>query len=149
MTEEIIQHPLTGELIDPTDIDALGDALIDINRCWDLLKVAKDSVVTAIAKHATEEGATRRVRGERHRIKLTMPKDHWSSSILGNVWGNANYEKWSRQYVRPSGFAPNIREIKKLENESGGPKFEEMKQLIFAARSEPRGLPSVKFEDDE
>jgi hypothetical protein len=135
-----------GEVIRDTDVDTMADAYrclgAQIGRC----QAARFRIALALASLSPGDQKTRRVRGERLRVKVEMPDDSWSAGDLHNLWDN--YPEYAPLYLTFSGFRVIAREVKKLANEQGPPRFNEFREALLAANRGPTGAPRITVEEE-
>lgn len=142
-TQEFID-PLTGEVIDLTDADALIDCFERIKAQDSAIYVAKQIVQRAIANLSEGTAKTRRVRGHRRRAKVEMPDAGWDQSKLKEAY-NA-YPQFRDELLSISSLRVKLREFKKVVNEKGPEDFQCFKGIVQAAELPPSGTPRVTVE---
>lgn len=150
LTDQEIIDPISGEVI-----DLKGLTLDGIDLLWDryersremgrLLELFELRIRAFIQSCADGTGKTLRVRGRRHRIKVELPDDSWNQSKLKEaVRLHANMvEDW----IRVSAYAVNMREWKKILNETGPADFEAAKKAILECNEGPRGPARISLEE--
>jgi hypothetical protein len=135
-----------GEVIRDTDVDTMADAYrylgAQIGRC----QVARQRIAHALASLSPGDQKTRRVRGQRLRVKIEMPDPTWDAAALRHLWGA--YPDWAPQYLTITGFRPVAKELKKLENEAGPVEFACFRAELFQARRPPTGAPRITVEEE-
>lgn len=136
--------PVTGEVVDETDADALIDCLDRIQKRAREIYAAKELVVLALACMTEGDAKTRRVEGRRRKAKITMPSDSWDQSILKEVW-NA-YPDHRDRFLRLGTVAVNLREWKKLQNTTAPKDVDQIKKMLDRANRGATGNPSVRIE---
>ena len=141
--DEIVD-PLDGRIVDPTNADSLIDSFEAAkefaDRLWDWQKQLRQ----LIAALTEGDAKTRRVRGEKRRAKVTMPSDAWDQSILKEAW-NA-YPKFRDEFLTIATLRVRMRELKKMNEETGPDDFESFRAIVQNANLGPQGLPSVSIE---
>lgn len=142
-----VVDPETREIVDLGSIDDLLAAWQRFEETEAVRQLFKGRIATAIANLTDGTNKTRRVRGTRLRAKVEMPEDGWDSSVLKECWNS--YENLARKYLRIGSVYPLMREVKKMENETGPPDFEQFKRMVLEARRPPRGLPRITIEEAE
>lgn len=149
----VIQHPIvdptTGEEIDPTDVDALAEAVIRLEDLSRKVRVALAEMRIAIGQvvRVDSDAATWRVRGRRHRIKVVLPGSNWDQATLKRAI--VEYGRLAARYIRPEVFGVVAKEIKKLRRETGGiqnPTFNAFKDLLLGAERPTTAAPKVELE---
>lgn len=144
--ERYIRHPFRSGLVaDREDVDDLAETLRGVKAEIDSLRACEIILRAAIAEHAKGEQKTQRVVGNRLMVKLTYPDDYWQQSVLKELW-EADPEQ-SRVYLRIATFAPNLREVKKLEAAHGNERFENYKSRLLSARQPSNSPPTVVIEE--
>lgn len=155
MTNNLIQidnaciaDPLTGEQIEVSNVDAMAEAYDRMEQRRTELEGAMKAIRIAIAALSAGDAKskTRRVRGERHTVKIELPDAHWDQSALKTAW--EQYPELAREYVRIERFAPKLREITKLRNTEGSGVFPSFKALVLGAEQAPTALPRITIETD-
>ncbi len=149
MTEELreLTDPITGEIVDPSDVDQLAEAIQRCSAELDRLHKWHWLLRSKLAEHAPDtDTKTRRVRGRRYRVVLTFPDSSWDQSILKEAW-NA-YPKYRDQLLRIGRIEVKKRELKKVKNESGPPDWTMFRDMVLRAERPPTSPPSVKIEQE-
>ena len=136
--------PTTGELIALSDIDGLIDAYERIDKADRACYKAKLAIREAIFGHSEGTAKTRRVRGKRRQVKLTMPSETWDQSMLRE--GYFAYPQFRDEFLRIVQLAPKMREYKKLVNTSGRPELETFRNILTKAERPPSGTPTLAIE---
>lgn len=138
-----LSHPFRQTRVERSDIDGLCDELHrvkgelrDLHEYDQRLRRAIDSLSTADTK-------TRRVVGSRWEATLVSPSDYWSNAELKQCL--SRFPDLAATYIRVSQYAPNLTEVKKLENTSGNETFEVFKRALLAARTKNNSPPSVSL----
>lgn len=139
--------PVTGEIVNTTDPDALIDALETARVHEAAMTHFKRQLSFALVclMPADSDAKTRRVRGSRRRAKITMPDDSWDNSTLKTAWND--YPHLREQYLRIGRIDVQLREYKKLVNESGPQDFEAFKKIILSANRGPTATPTITIEE--
>jgi hypothetical protein len=137
--------PIAGEVIDPTDADALIDFYESMKSLDSQIYVAKQLAAKALAALTTGETKSRRLQGQRRKVKIEMPSTTWENSKLKEAWNS--FPHLRETYLRIGTIEPQLVEIKKLRNTSGPPDLETFKSMVFAAEREPTGTPKVTIEE--
>ena len=140
-----IVDPITGELVNVTDVDQLVESYQRISEVDSRLYKAKCAIRAALGKLTTGKSKTRRVRGALHRVIVEMPDANWDNSILKEAW--ASYPGFAQKFLKIGRIDVKIREFKKLANEFGKPAFESFKAMLLAAQKPPTGLPRIIIEE--
>jgi len=140
-----IDNPISGSVVDPADADGLISAIEQCKETYDVLGRFYGQLRRALGDLTTGDAKTRRVRGNQRRAVVTMPGDRWEQSILKEAW-NA-YPQLRDQVLKIDKIGVKLRELKKIENESGPDSFEQFKKMILSARSKSDTLPTIKIEE--
>ena len=143
-SQALIECPLTGEVVEPTDVDGMAEIYHRLDGQIRALQSVTYRIRGALGALAQSGGLTRRVRGERHRVMLTMPSPSWDQGVLKEVW--RAHPVLAPQYLRVAKIDPIAKELKKLRAESGPAEFGAFRDLILSAEGPPTGLPRVKLE---
>ncbi len=134
----------TGQVLDDQDVDVLLDH-------WEFLRARKAeieltlaAITAAVASRAQGHGKTLRVRGERRRVKVELPGDHFNQGKLKGI-----YESflWAKEYLRIDRLAVNLVEYKKLLNETGNGPFMRFREELVSANEGPKGSPRLVLEE--
>lgn len=141
-----IIDPTTGEVIDPKNVDQLAEAYAKIDALAREYGEALRAIRTALGELSEGDARTRRVRGEHHRVKLEMQPPNWNQKKLREAWDG--FPKLAEEFIRIERFAPKLREVKKLDSESGNESFEIFKALILSAEEPSTSPPRVVLETD-
>lgn len=141
----IIEHPYRSGWIARSDnVDEMADMLQTVKAEIEKLKLCEYALRNGIASLATAATKTKRVSGERFTCKVVMPDDYWEQATLKMLWsGN---QELAKKYLRISSLAPQMVEVKKLENTSGSSELEDFKHRLFGARRQSNSPPSVSIE---
>lgn len=142
----VITHPETGEVFDPlaADTDTLLTWFADLQQLETQTRVARRVIAERIAALTEGTAKTRRVRGNRMRAKVTMPPDTWDGSTLKQLW--TDYPEY-RRYLRIARVEPNMREVKKMQNETGPERFRVFKADLNGANRGAIRAPSITIEE--
>lgn len=141
-----IVDPLTGELVDPADHDALID-LYERCRAFDSkIYVAKVLAAKALAAATSGDTLTRRlVTKSGRKIKIEMPGTFFENSVLKEAWHS--YPQFREQYLRIGTVEPQLREVKKLRNTTCDSEvLETFKKVVLAAEKPSGATPRITVE---
>ena len=136
--------PFSGYPVDCVNVNALAEAY---DRAQDMerqLAGFRFLLAGHLAAMTTGEARTRRLRTDRHRIRIEMPDDSWDQKALKELW--TDYPQ-SALYLRVARVEPKLREVKKLANETGAKQFEAFKAKLLSANQGPRGAPRIYLEE--
>ena len=137
--------PTTGEIIDLENVDAMAAAYERIAALSRQLWGAKAAIAKALGDLTEGETKTRRLRGERCRVRVEMPKDSYDSGMLKEAL-NA-YPEHGKLYLRIARVEPIAKEVKKLANETGPADFMQFKTMVLGANQGPTGTPRITVEE--
>lgn len=142
-----ISDPITGEEIDPRDVDALAEAFSRATRLSREVSTFVRTVKLALGAHAKGDARTQRVNGERHRVRIELPYSKWDQPALAELW--REHPRLAARYVKEKvevTYQPLLKEIAKLREESGPEAFVEFKSKLLAAELPAMDAPSIKVE---
>lgn len=146
LVEAAIRTP-DGELIEANDIDKLAQAYLAAKAQVGELNAFAARVAKHLAAKTTGDAKTRRLRGEKTRIIVEMPDDAFSQPPLKEAW--QAFPKYAEKYLRIGSVDPQMREYKKLVNEtSEDAEFLKFKALVLSANKGPTGTPRIALEND-
>lgn len=144
VNEEIV-CPLTGEVVSISDVDALADMYERLDKQNKRLYAAICRVRNALADLTEGDAATRRLRGKRRQVKVTMPSVKFEQSVLKALW--ESHPDLAHEFMRISQVDVKLREFNKLENmTSDDPAFVYFRDTLTKACRGRDGLPSVAVE---
>lgn len=141
-----IVDPLTGELIEADNLDALIDLHERCKREAEKIYVARTLAAKALALATTGEAKTRRlVTATGRKIKIEMPSPTWDNARLKRLW--ASYPDIRDTYLRIEAIAPQLREVNKLrETTCQDGALVAFKTLLLGAEKPATGTPRVVVE---
>ena len=143
-----IAHPFRKDVAaEAGDIDGMAIMLTNVKAEIAKLRATECILRTQLANMTTGDAKTRRLVGEMVKLKIEMPSDMWQQSVLKTLW--VDDVEMSSIYLRVDRLAPNLREVKKLENASGNARFAEYKRRLLSARQASTSLPVVTVENAE
>jgi len=146
-TRTKITHPFIAHAVAKADnIDELCHLLSIVKEQSTRLKACEYECRSALALLTQGETKTRRLKGDRFTAKLTYPGDNWSQGVLKQLVKEDPEQ--SILYIRVATYAPNLKEIKKLEACNGNERFEAYKTKLLEARSPSLSPPTVSFEEE-
>lgn len=136
-----LRHPMRHTYVDRSDIDTLCHELQRVKS--EIEKLREFEYAIRFALHELSEGTnkTRRVIGQRYEAKIVDQDDYWLQSTLKDCV--LQFPQFASTYLRISQYAPNMREVKKLENATGHPELVEFRDLLFSAREPSKAPPTV------
>jgi hypothetical protein len=148
LREMEISHPYRSQVGARRDsIDELVDMLQTVKGEIESLRSCEMSLRAALAAMCSGSRKTQRLSGERFKVKLTWPDDTWQQSTLKELWTGDPQQ--SATYLRIATLAPNLREVKKLEETfSGNERFLTYKEKLLSARQPATNPPTVTLELD-
>ena len=139
-----IFDPLTGELVSTDDVDGMIDFYERVMLLEKELRAAKVQLQRAFAAHSKGVARTRRVEGERRKVRIELPGPGWDQPRLKEAWGA--YPRFRVPYLRVDAVGVNLREYKKLIETTGPGDLMAFKSLVSAARKPSTGNPRVAIE---
>lgn len=141
-----VAHPFrTDYRADADNVDALAEMYETVREEIARLRATESLLRVEIGKLATGDQNTQRLKGDRYTVKVTKPKDVWQQSILKELAEEDPMQ--SKLYLRIQSYAPNLREINKLEATTGNERFERYKEKILSARQPSTAPPNVSIEE--
>ena len=143
--ELTVIHPITGELIDTSSVDRMAEAWESIQKVMADLSAVAAQIRYRLGQMSTGETKTRRVRGDRCRMRIEMPSDKWDSAALRELWITCPY--YAIRYLRIGEIVPIMAEIQKLKNETGDAMFMKFREAVLNANRGPHGLPRITIEE--
>ena len=135
-----IMDPMTGEVINGRDPDAMCEALQRIQAQVAQLRSAELSLRHALGELAMSEARTSHVVGRRFRATIERPAATWDNATLRRLWDEMPE---ARAYLRIERVAPALREIAALKK-SNGPGVEAFREALLAAEKPSTGAPTVR-----
>ena len=139
-----IEDPLTGELIDANDVDALITLFEQLKANMDAIATAKGLICQALAAKTEGDTKTRRIVGKTRAAKVEMPSTKWDNSKLKEAYHA--YPGFRDLYLRIAKIEPDLRQVNKLRNTSGPADLELFKKIVLSAESPPTANPSITIE---
>lgn len=147
LRDQHIAHPFRPALkVDRDNIDQLVELLQVVKNEIESLRSCEYSIRSALGAIAQGDRKTQRLRGEKHKVKITWPDDTWQQTALKELWQEDPQQ--SQVYLRIATLAPNLREVKKMEETYGNERFEAYKAKLLGARQPATSPPSVTVELD-
>ena len=140
-----IMDPLTGEVIDARDIDALLEAYGRVRSHRSCLEAFQRVLAEVITGHTTGDAKTRRIRGQRLRAKVEMPGDSWDGGLLRLAW--EAHPELAPEVLKIERVGVRLREWAKWQQEAGPEDFERLKAMITKANRGPTGTPTITIEE--
>jgi hypothetical protein len=146
-----VTDPLTGELIDTADRDALIAAFGRLRVQQNTINCWRSTLVLALATHCRrDESRTAYVRGERAEVRLEFPPDSWDQQILKEAYHS--YPQFRDQYLTVASVRVKLREWMKAKHTVGSADWEQFQRMLREANLGLKGLPRVsevgEAEDD-
>lgn len=139
--------PATGEVLEGVDslVDALERAQLELSRLRAFEQSARIRLA-AMAPSDDPEQVTRRLRGERRRVKIELPGLVFDQAILRDIVAQFPMSM-TRPVVKVESYKVVLTEFKKLANESGPPEFEQFRLCLQGACKGRIGLAKVTVEE--
>lgn len=148
--EGMIMNPLTGELINTDDIDALIAAAIEVKSLLVELRFFGQNLRNKALELSEGDKKTRRLRGKTMTAKLENCGSVYPvGSILKEAW--LSYPQYREQYMRIDNIALKLVEFNKLAQTTTDDKaFQSFKDMLERAVSTGSPVtPSITLENDE
>ena len=140
----IVMDPRTGEVIDPKDVDALAEKYAELDAIAKQIGETLRAIRLALSDLSQGDAQTRRVRGERSRVKLVFDGPRWNQGTLRQIW--KQYPLLAPDFIRIERLAPKLVEVRKLQNECGGQDFAHFRKLLLDAEEPNTAPPRVYLE---
>lgn len=134
-------HPFRSVEVGTGDIDGMCQALLLVKEEIRKLRHYEHDLRNALDRLSEGTTKTRRVMSDRYEAKIVTADDYWSQSIFKELVKEDPEQ--SQVYLRISAYAPNLREVKKLEAASGNERFERFKMKLLSARQPSTSPASV------
>ncbi len=134
--------PMTGEIIQESDIDSLLGYIETSEKTIAMLRVSVWKAKEAIYQRAEfGEGKTARVQGDKYKCKVEMPsKIMWDQAKLAKVY------KVGFEVVDIASYKVNMREYKKMINTVGNESYNKCKEELISANLGVSGTPRFTIE---
>lgn len=143
-----ILDPITGEVIDTDDTDALIDCFERLkNRIAELYNthnLVLDRFKKRIGPLQDQDKRTHRILGKTRVAKLEFPPDTWNGSILKEAWNS--FPKHRDQLLRIDSIGVKAREFKKFQEAKGEKDWETFRDMIARAKRPGTRNPKVTIE---
>lgn len=136
--------PLTGEILE--DVDSMIDSYERLKKHGDRIYAVRQEIARRLAEMTEGELKTRRLRGKKRAVKITMPDSYYSQPLLKEAWNS--FPGFAPEYLRIDSIGVKKREVKKLEGTTGEKDFEMFKSLVQRANQGPgNGTPRISIEE--
>ena len=145
MADNEILDPITGELMSPTDINALLDSYERLDREDRRIVAAKMLIRAAIGDLAVLPQKTQRLRGVRLTAVVERPDSTWDQSQLRAAW--AQFPELRDEVLRIESLGVKRREFAKWRATTGDKSFADLTQMIAQAERPATGPPRVRIEE--
>lgn len=136
--------PITGEVVDKDDVDALISTYERSKRINDRCYAVMLEIRLLLAAKTEGDAKTRRVRGKTRAAKVEFPSDSWDQSLLKEAFHSFPQHRDSCLKIDSVGV--QLREYKKLVNTSGTPDFNTFRDMVTKANRGQTGTPTVTVE---
>ena len=155
MTEEsqCWVDPITGEVIDPNDIDSLLEAheryqeVMRSLRAWNQRVRQQCLALTSDGEDSMSGPTTRRLRGSAYEGVLTLPPITFEQRALKELWNSK--PELASEYLRIQSLSVKMREYKKLLNTTGDEELESFKAILKRADLGRVGTPTLQVKPIE
>lgn len=147
LRDQHVAHPFrSGVKADRDNIDELIDLLQVVKGELESLRSCEYSLRSALGVLAQGTRKTTRLVGTKFRAKVSWPDPTWQQTTLKELWQEDPQQ--SQTYLRIATLAPNLREVKKMEETYGNERFETYKAKLLGARQPATSPPSITVELD-
>lgn len=140
-----ITNPLTGQPVDPDDIDDLIDCFEHVKSVADQCYAVKKRVAERLASLTNGDKKTRRIEGVRRRAKVEMPSTAWDRKLLRSAWDG--FPGVADRCLKIETIGVVAVEYKKLLETTGGPVLMDFIAAVKAADRGPQGTPTITVEE--
>lgn len=138
--------PLTGEIVELSDVDGLAEMYERLDKHNKQIYAVLIKLRQSLFDLTEGDAATRRIRGRRRQVKVTMPSVKFEQSVLKALW--ESHPDLAHEFMRISQVDVKLREFNKLENmTSDDPAFVYFRDTLTNACRGRDGLPSVAVEE--
>ncbi len=138
-------NPITGEVIDRDNVDAMVEALEQIKKLDSELYTAKVLFIKAIADKTEGPNKVRYLRGETKRVKVTMTGTDFEQKLVRQAWDE--FPQYRDKVLKISEISVMKREFAKIVKESGSDDFEKFKKILILAEKPKGGNPTISIEE--
>jgi hypothetical protein len=146
----VLFDPTTGAEIPIDDIDAMVDAYERVKNMSDTLYKAQLAFRYALGSETEGDTKTRRLRGKRRCVAVTLPGIKYTGSLLKQAWADYGTDpedvKIRDELLRVDAIGVKAREWKKARGTKGTDRFEALKAIIARAEELSDSPPVVKIE---
>ncbi len=139
--EDGVMDPMNGEILPLTTNDQLVNTLDRLNQLAAMVAEARKYVQIAIVDRA--HGASR-LEGDTRCARLTKQPRKWNQSRLKDLWHR--FPELRERFLRIATLAPNLNEVKKLENTSCDGDLSRFRMLLAVSEEEQTLPPTVTIE---
>lgn len=145
-TLEDLVDPVNGEIINPTDVDALLEAYRRASHasrcCYAFMQNVRAIVADLAPKPAKETVKTVRVAGNNLVAICKLPSPSWDQKILKHLYLSS--PALAQTYLRITEVAPNLVEVNKLRNTRATARpLSLFKKELFTAERPAVGIPTI------
>lgn len=146
LASALLMNPNTGKRVDPDDIDGLIDALEIVKQHMTRVFTHKAVLEEALFARVSElKTKTRRVKGERRKVRIEMPSDRQDNDRLKVIV--EKYKVIWPQLIRVATYSIKMREFKKALNTEGNEAWNEYRDAVKTAILEPTAKPKFIIEE--
>lgn len=140
--EQLFENTIEADV----SIDDLATMWRDLDAEYRQVREMRARLASAIQDRTIgQDGKTRRLRGDKYRIKVVLPGTSWDQATMKALW-NDQY-LLATKYLRIERLAPQKVEVNKLQNESGGPGFMQFRAALLSAETESTANPYITLEE--
>jgi len=137
-------NPLTGEVVDALDVEAMIAALSVVKQQIDDLKNYKVLLESRVSHETPGAAPTEHVLRGRWKATVKHPQPGWDKPKLKRIWAAYADNPHRETLLRIEGVAVNMRDFNVALKTSGDEGFTHMVDAIKDARTEPSGMPRVE-----
>lgn len=138
--------PLSGEIYDDAPVDRLVELYLYAKNMRQQFSDFEDSLRRKMGSMAEGNAKTRRLAGETRLVKIEMPSDRWSNSILKPLWLDERFDLFRDDYLRIDTIAPQLTEVKKLMSTTCQGLLATFRDEIARARLPATAAPVITVE---
>lgn len=137
--------PLTGEVVEYSDIDGMIDTYERLKAKSDQMYACMISIREQLASKTVGDAVTRRVQGKRRRVKVESPDVKFEQSILKELMNS--HPHIAKDYLRVAQVNVLMTAYNKLVNTaSSEPDYTFFRDTLTKACNGRVGTPTIKIE---
>jgi hypothetical protein len=136
--------PLTGEAVDSNSVDELIECYQRAKAMGDRLYSMQVRIRELLASRTEGDAVVRRVRGDKHSAKVTMPDEQFEQALLKEVWNS--HQEIASEFLSIERLRVKKTEYRKLINTTGTDAFNFVRDTITKSCRGRVGTPSISIE---